>query len=285
MARHLVHVLADWAIKRGLWKQEQLDKALWEDMQNVLAQFVDYMEEIEDNLEDYATSCGDAGWERRGDRHKGTFYTGHTVADKMKCRLMVGALHFVAGWGSQLKNDNEPSENDNDMKAIMRCMVANVFAYILAEIKCRDEWPAIDQAWKIMKQIAVGTGDTSNPLFTGKCKLDEYRGTKVGTADLQGAVKKWLETNTTINDRINAIKKDPQCKLKWETYKKDMEQSGNDALGRTSGKVHPGVGAMANGGIGKEIVEVVKEVFVKMKDEVIEKSKSPPEIQGAAPLR
>ncbi|KJP85615.1 hypothetical protein AK88_04728 [Plasmodium fragile] len=199
----------------------------------------------------------------------------------MKCRLMVGALHFVAGWTPNQAPDTDDSENDRDMKAIMRCMVANVFAYILAEIPCGLQWPGIDQAWRIMKNMG-GTGGFENSISSGTCTLDEYRGTKVGTADLQGAVQKWLETNTTINDRINAIQKDPECKTRWAAYKTSLAHNEEDALGRTSGKVGQGAGAMANGGIGQEIVTVMKEVLVHMKDEVIEKSKSPPELQGAA---
>ncbi|KJP84750.1 hypothetical protein AK88_05616, partial [Plasmodium fragile] len=245
-------------------------------MQNVLQEFVDYMEEIKESLEDYATSCGDTGWERRGQKHKGQLYTGHTVADKMKCSLMVGALYFVTAWGTPMNHDNATSENDKDMKAIMRCMLANVFAYILAEIKCRDEWPAIDQAWRILKNMG-GTGGFENSISDGTCTLDAYKNTKVGTADLEGAVKDWLKHSPNIRDSINAIQKNPQCNIKWVTYKKSLAHSENDALARTRGKVGQVEGAMANGGIGNEIVTVMKEVFVKMKEDVTQKSKSPPE--------
>ncbi|KJP84841.1 hypothetical protein AK88_05529 [Plasmodium fragile] len=187
------------------------------------------MERIEDSLDAYAVSCGDSGWPRRGDTHQGNLYTGHTVAAKMKCSMMVGALHFVAGWTPNQPPDTDESQNDKEMKAIMRCMVANVFAYILAEITCPYEWPAIDQAWKIMKELAVGTRDTSNPLYTGQCTQDIYKDFKIGKGNLQEAVRKWLKQSTTISARINEIKKNPQCTMKWEMYKNSMQKRGEQA--------------------------------------------------------
>ncbi|KJP86480.1 hypothetical protein AK88_03856 [Plasmodium fragile] len=197
-------------------------------MQNVLEQFVNYMEETEQHIDAYAVSCGDAGWTRRGDTHQGTFYTGHTVADVMKCSLMLGALYFVTGWTPNKAPDTDDSQNDTEMKAIMRCIVANVFAYILAEIKCRDEWPAVDRAWYIMKGMG-GQGGVETSISAGTCALDAYKDTQVGTGDLQGAVKKWLQKSTTIRNRMEAIEKNPQCNIKWAEYKRRMQQTGEDA--------------------------------------------------------
>ncbi|KJP87306.1 hypothetical protein AK88_02986 [Plasmodium fragile] len=198
-------------------------------METVLNDFVPYMEKIEEHIDSYATSCGDEGWERRGHPHKGHLYKDHSVGDVMKCRLMVGALYFVTGWKSTQQPDTATSANDTAMKATMRCIVANVFAYILAEIPCGLQWPAIDQAWKIMKQIAVGTADTSNPLFTGKCILDEYKDINIGTGKLQGAVKNWLKKSKKISASIKAIEKNSKCNIQWATYKKDMAARGEAA--------------------------------------------------------
>ncbi|KJP88572.1 hypothetical protein AK88_01851 [Plasmodium fragile] len=233
------------------------------------------METIEDTLELYATSCEDEGWVRRGREEHGPIYKDHYVGDVMKCRLMVGALYFVNEWSNHKKNDKETSENDTAMKAIMRCLVANVFAYILAEIKCQFEWTGIDQAWYIMQGMG-GTGGFVNPISSGTCALDAYKDTTIGTGNLQEAVKKWLQQSTKIRDSIQAIEHNPQCNKKWAAYKKDMEQSGNDALARTTGTVGQGAGVIGSGGIANEIVNVVKEVFEEMKDDVIQNSKSPP---------
>ncbi|KJP86077.1 hypothetical protein AK88_04268 [Plasmodium fragile] len=194
-------------------------------MENVLKDFVNYMDNIESHIDAYATSCGDAGWWRRGDTHKGTKTKGHTVGDVMKCRLMVGALYFVTDWSNQLQKDNDPSENDTAMKAIMRCMVADVFAYILANINCGHMWLGPDQAWYIMKGMG-GPGGFVNPISSGKCALDAYKDTRVGTADLQGAVKNWLQQSKRIRNRMEAIEKNPHCNIGWEKYKKDMGEQG-----------------------------------------------------------
>ncbi|KJP85429.1 hypothetical protein AK88_04932 [Plasmodium fragile] len=228
MAAHLVDVMAEWAIKRELGTQQQLDSALWADMENVLKDFVPYMEQIEDTLDLYATSCGDEGWTRRGDRHKGIKYRGHTVADVMKCRLMVGALFFIAPWRSTQPPDTDESQNDKEMKAIMRCTVANVFAYILAAIPCGFQWLGPDQAWYIMKEMG-GTGGVETSISDGTCRLDEYTDTKVGTRDLQSAIEKWLQQSTPIRNRMQAIKNNPKCKMDWATYKNNLEARGQHA--------------------------------------------------------
>ncbi|KJP84840.1 hypothetical protein AK88_05528 [Plasmodium fragile] len=238
------------------------------------------MEKIEHILDAYATSCEDAGWKRRGEAHKGHVYTDHSVGDVMKCKLMVAALFFVTGWGNEMNDDTGASANDKDMKAIMRCMVADVFANILAEIKCKYEWTGIDRAWEIMRGMGKA-GGVENPISSGTCTLDAYKDTNIGTGDLQGAVKNWLNTSNKIRDSIKQIEQNPQCKIKWAQYKKSMAQSENDALATTTATVDQRAGAMGNAGIEKEIVNVVKDVFDKMKEEVIHKSKSPPELQGA----
>ncbi|KJP88330.1 hypothetical protein AK88_01946 [Plasmodium fragile] len=197
-------------------------------MENVLKDFVDNMEKIEENIDAYATSCGDEGWTRRGDTHKGKTYRGHTVADVMKCRLMLGALFFIAGWKSNKQPDTHESKNDTDMKAIMRCMVATVFAYILAAIPCGHEWLGPDWAWEIMRGMGKPGGvDTS--ISDGKCRLDEYTDTKVGTRDLQSAIQKWLKKSKTLRNRMQAIEENPKCEIKWEMYKKSLANSGEGA--------------------------------------------------------
>ncbi|KJP85059.1 hypothetical protein AK88_05314 [Plasmodium fragile] len=187
------------------------------------------MDRIEPRLDMYATSCGDAGWGRRGAPHQGRAYTDHSVGDVMKCRLMVGALFFIPGWSNPMHHDKDQSENDTAMKAIMRCMVANVFAYILAAIKCRYEWPGVDRAWTIMQELAVGSGDPSNPISRGTCTQDTYKDIKIGTGNLQAAVKKWLQQSTKIRDSIKQIEKNPKCKMHWEMYKKNLEARREDA--------------------------------------------------------
>ncbi|KJP84811.1 hypothetical protein AK88_05555, partial [Plasmodium fragile] len=183
------------------------------------------MERIEPRLDMYAISCEHAGWTRRGHTHQGNLYTGQTVGDVMKCRLMVGALLFASDWRNHMTHTKANLDNDKDMKAIMRCIVANVFAYILAEIPCGFQWLGPDQAWYIMRSMG-DTGGVVNPISRGTCTLDEYKDTKVGTADLQGAVKNWLQQSTTISARINAIQKNPKCNIKWKIYKKEMEAKG-----------------------------------------------------------
>ncbi|KJP85646.1 hypothetical protein AK88_04718 [Plasmodium fragile] len=208
---------------------KKAESALWADMQNVLAQFVDYMHDIEDNLDAYATNCEAAGWTRRGYRHKGITYRGHTVADVMKCRLMVGALHFVTGWQSPQPPDTHESQNDKDMKAIMRCMVANVFAYILAGIKCGGEWLGPDWAWETMKQFAQAIHQSSNPISDGTCTKDIYKGIKIGKGNLKAAVRKWFKQSKRVRDSITQIEKHPKCKMNWEMYKKSFEATGEAA--------------------------------------------------------
>ncbi|KJP85754.1 hypothetical protein AK88_04624 [Plasmodium fragile] len=229
MAGHLVNVMAEWVRARELSEQRQVDKALWADMENVLKDFVDYMEKIEDRLEMYATNCEAAGWTRRGREHEQTRYTDHSVGDVMKCRLMVGALHFVTGWSNQLKKDNDPSHNDTAMKAIMRCLVGNVFAYILAEIKCGYQWLGPDWAWHTMQEFAEGSQDPSNPISSGTCTQDIYTGIKIGKGNLQEAVKKWLQKSPKISASIKQIEQNPQCHIPWAQYKRRMQQTGQDA--------------------------------------------------------
>ncbi|KJP84962.1 hypothetical protein AK88_05401 [Plasmodium fragile] len=222
MAGHLVKVMAAWVRDRELSEQRQVDSKLWEDMQHVLEEFVNYMEQIEDILDAYATNCEAAGWTRRGREDQGTKYTDHSVGDVMKCRLMVGALHFVTGWSNQLKKDNDPSHNDTAMKAIMRCLVANVFAYILAAIPCGKEWLGPDWAWETMKQFAAGSHDGSNPISAGTCTRDVYTGINIGKGNLQEAVKNWLQQSPQISARINAIQKNQECNIDWDVYKAKM---------------------------------------------------------------
>ncbi|KJP85786.1 hypothetical protein AK88_04602 [Plasmodium fragile] len=225
---HWTHVIAAWAKSIVLRKQEDFDSALWADMQNVLQEFVDHMEDTEQHIDAYAISCGDAGWPRRGAAHHGTLYTGHTVAAQMKCRLMVGALYFVTGWSNHMTHDKDESENDTALKAMMRCIVAHVFAYILAEIKCKYEWPAIDQAWYIMRGMGQ-PGGVETSISAGTCTLDAYKNTNIGTGNLQEAVKQWLKKSKKISASIKEIEDNPNCNIEWKMYKNSMEQSGKGA--------------------------------------------------------
>ncbi|KJP84980.1 hypothetical protein AK88_05390 [Plasmodium fragile] len=198
-------------------------------MESVLNDFVHQMESLEDSLDMYAISCEHTGWVRRGREKDGAKYTGHTVGDVMKCRLMVGALFFIPGWSNPMHNDKDPSANNTAMKAIMRCIVANVFMYILAAIPCGHEWLGPDWAWHIMRNLAVGTGAQSNPIFNGTCELDEYKDTNIGTGNLQEAVKQWLQQSRKISASIKAIQKHPKCNIPWGQYKKEMEARGEAA--------------------------------------------------------
>ncbi|KJP89617.1 hypothetical protein AK88_00828 [Plasmodium fragile] len=280
MAQRLKNALVKWAQDRRIWKMEQFDTKLWQDMETVLNEFVDYMQREGPNLHMYAVSCGDAGWKRRGEAHKGRVYTDHSVGDVMKCTLMLGALFFVTGWGNEMNADTGASANDTAMKAIMRCMVADVFANILAEIKCRYEWTGIDRAWDVMESMG-GKGGVENPISSGTCTLDAYKDTQVGTADLTGAVRRWLQKNPDIRGRMDAIEKNPKCNILWSKYKTRMEQSEHDALPTTTGNVHQEDGVIGSGGIANAIVTVVRDVFEEMKGEITETSTSPPDIPGA----
>ncbi|KJP89281.1 hypothetical protein AK88_00941 [Plasmodium fragile] len=243
-------------------------------MQGLLQEFVQHMENMaaQDLIEDLGANCNNVWWDYRdGSR---AFFKDFTEQDKVTCKIMSAALTFMGTIRAGGQLGDTRNEGDKDMRQILGCMVMHVFASILTHTPCADTSTGINYAWTATTRVDAGFALTpgAGALATGICEKTGWHGLTIGSGQISKAVDAWLSHNTELWTKLRKLHGNENC---------PRNQSRTDALPTTTGKVGKGAGAMGTGGIGKEIVNVVTEVFDKMKEDVIEKTSSTPEIPGA----
>ncbi|KJP84928.1 hypothetical protein AK88_05437 [Plasmodium fragile] len=243
-------------------------------MQGLLREFVDYMAEMEQHglLESLGANCENPGWKyKHGDN---TLFTSYSQKAKMTCKIMSTALAFMGTVRQGRGVEVTRNENEGDIRQILGCVVVHVFESILSNSQCGDTWKGINYAWEAMKQVDVGyvLAPGAGALATGRCEHSGWKGSTIGSGNIRTAVHEWLSKHTDLRTKLREMHGNENCTAQKGT---------GNALAKTTGNVDPGARVIGSGGIGNEIVTVVKEVFEEMKDEVIEKSKSSPAIPGA----
>ncbi|KJP85654.1 hypothetical protein AK88_04685 [Plasmodium fragile] len=270
----IAHVLATWARQKGRFTTEKFNAGLWEIIKGLLEEFVQHMEDkaARGLIDVLGANCDNVFWDHRDDSK--AYLKDFTEQDRVTCRIMSAALTFMstvrdAGQLGQTRN-----ETDKDMRQILGCTVMHVFASILRSTTCAATSNGINYAWRTMKRVDAGFRDTAGAgaLASARCEKGGWKGLTIGSGQIRTAVDAWLSHNTDLWTKLRQLHGNENCR---------RNKSNNDELA-TGAKVGQGAGVTGSAGIAKEIVTVVKDVFDKMKDDVIEKSKSSPALPGAA---
>ncbi|KJP85655.1 hypothetical protein AK88_04686 [Plasmodium fragile] len=269
----IAHVLATWARQKGRFTTEKFNAGLWEIIKGLLEEFVQHMEDkaARGLIDVLGANCDNVFWDHRDDSK--AYLKDFTEQDRVTCRIMSAALTFMstvrdAGQLGQTRN-----ETDKDMRQILGCTVMHVFASILRSTTCAATSNGINYAWRTMKRVDAGFRDTAGAgaLASARCEKGGWKGLTIGSGQIRTAVDAWLSHNTDLWTKLRQLHGNENCR---------RNKSNNDELA-TGAKVGQGAGVTGSAGIAKEIVTVVKDVFDKMKDDVIEKSKSSPALPGA----
>ncbi|KJP84919.1 hypothetical protein AK88_05452 [Plasmodium fragile] len=202
--KHWAHLIRDWAERRGIWNQEQLNTKLWDDIITVLEAFVKFLERFEQDglMDTWATSCNDAAY---SDRY---IMRAHDK-ERTMCRLMMAALYFKNGWtGSTMHADNDWGP-DNPLRQFVKCAIVSIYMYYLLEINCGDT-TGVEYALHIMNEQEPTFAATD--MVANVCYWQEYDRTQIGQKNVGGEIREWLKGNEYIAQQIQQIEQKAPCK-------------------------------------------------------------------------
>ncbi|KJP85060.1 CD99 antigen [Plasmodium fragile] len=222
--------ILDWR-PRTIYVEHGYSDKEWEPVKNVLEEFMEYLEEHNDNFDALGANCDNTGW---NDLTHTAHHTGQTVADMMRCRLMSGALWFANGSWKTTDRSTKQSQQDDEETNRLRCDVAHVFGHLLKERYCKDKRGykrGIEYAWQTFRDMNSegqhGFGEINGPVIEGKCTPCGYTGYHRHITAINLAIAQWLLGDGNINEEITAMEQAMPCDMKWEQYIKEQGTEGN----------------------------------------------------------
>ncbi|KJP85187.1 hypothetical protein AK88_05181 [Plasmodium fragile] len=194
-----------------------------ETMKTVLQQFIDYMDNKDELADAYGVNCYNTGWDDITDA--ATLFTGQTVADVIRCKLMTIALNFANGDNTQEKKAKGGSTLMSEMEKQLRCELANAFGYILDQKYCATSKGfkrGVKYAWRTMEHMVsrkyAPAPPMTGPVFEKKCTECGYN-VPVGQFRIRnGDIADLLLTQGKIMDKIGHIENKVDCSMKWAHY-------------------------------------------------------------------
>ncbi|KJP85663.1 hypothetical protein AK88_04694 [Plasmodium fragile] len=198
--KRFTHLLVVWLQRRGISDPEDFDDKIWKDMKQRVHEFIKYIREDFDEVT-YAQSCEDTGWENKK-------LKGQTPADRLQCKLMVATLYFMNEWGVTGGGEQCGSTSDKELCIMMKCLIGNIFRYMLQEANCGKE-RGINYALTAVKAAEEAFGGN---VSTDTCNLGDLDGLIVGRNEIRSTVKKWLQENTHMQRKMMEIMGSGHCK-------------------------------------------------------------------------
>ncbi|KJP84944.1 hypothetical protein AK88_05422 [Plasmodium fragile] len=209
------HALAQWVLDAGIYDQHKYEEAVWNKTKEVMAEFVNYMDER--FILEYASNCGNAGWNHPDFPTHGDIYFGQTVGDKIVCVLMVGALFFMNEWTIKEMTRQPEDPISESIRQHLRCIIVHMFSAVLDAYVCPSA-RGTSYAWKSMQGMHSGTGGWAAGLVQeGICGKETFAHGKMRTLDLNAEVKEWLGQNSRLQQAIQRMKGDAECGTKWDS--------------------------------------------------------------------
>ncbi|KJP85616.1 hypothetical protein AK88_04729 [Plasmodium fragile] len=242
------------------------DEQQLQNMKDVLQHFMDYMAKKDYIMDAMGANCENSGWDDID--QTSTYYTGQTVADMIRCRLVSGALWFANG-DSIAGKSRDMDETQNRL----RCELVNAFGYILHHKYCENKTPwkrGIKYAWKTVKAMAGEGGIMANaqgPVMTGDCTECGYKVTHGSVRAVDGDMVNLLITEGRIMDKIGEMERTQDCSVKWTEYK--SRPGASDGKGRVDWKKIPEVKQEE-----KKIIQITKEAVEEVKNKIDEQLKT-----------
>ncbi|KJP85437.1 hypothetical protein AK88_04940 [Plasmodium fragile] len=227
-AANLAQLLAQWVREAGISKQDEYEEAVWNKTKEVMAEFVNYMDD--DNIIPYASNCDNAGWNLPGRPGDGDIYFGQTVGDKIVCVLMVGALFFMNGWTSTEMTRLKEDKISERIREHLRCIIVHMFSAVLDAYVC-PSGRGTSYAWRQMEGMHSGPGSWGGgSIERGKCGRELVAHGKMRTLDLNAEVKKWLGGNSKLQKRLKNVKGTAACRTQWQQKWKIEEFLNNENM-------------------------------------------------------
>ncbi|ANQ09318.1 SICA antigen [Plasmodium coatneyi] len=195
----ITELLIKWMMAGNMDKVDNFGEKIWEDIKELLQEFFEYMEDEDDAM---VVSCKDVSYD-------GVFIDVKEM-DRLTCKLMVKALFFVNRFGARWKNEDGLLEEEDEIRAKMRCIIVGVLMFQTLKANC-ERRKGMDYALKIVDNIV---GDLGGAFGKNKCKWMDYEDMKVGGKIIGKTIKEWLLANEQIGGKIEEIGKSANCK--WE---------------------------------------------------------------------
>ncbi|KJP85071.1 hypothetical protein AK88_05293 [Plasmodium fragile] len=245
----------------------------WTPVKEVLEEFIQYLNENNDNFEQYAANCDNKGWNDFGD---GNLYKEQRVADMMRCRIMSGALWFANGSGTNQAEWAKKSEVEKKEIERLRCEVAHVFGHLLKTMYCKNHGGykrGVEYAWQAMRSMKSAEsgkpGTLGGPVIEGKCTPCGYTGYHRHITAINLAIAQWLMDKGQIMQEITAMEQAMPCNAPWTDYIKQGEKPGHPVKDSVSkdGKEKIDKAQKAMTGSVIKIIEKVQEAQDEIKEE------------------
>ncbi|KJP84852.1 hypothetical protein AK88_05516 [Plasmodium fragile] len=206
--------------RRQVYVLKNYNKEQLETMKTVLQQFIDYMDDPDGTVDALGANCYNSGWNDITD--DGTLFTGQTVADVIRCKLMTGALWFANG-----DNIKGYSTVTDDTENRLRCELANAFGYILDKKYCEHKttWKrGVKYAWTTVNAMGEAGGiqeDKKGPVMKADCTECGYKVTHGSVRVVDGHMVNLLIEEGKIMDKIGNIAHRIPCGQDWKKYKEE----------------------------------------------------------------
>ncbi|KJP85158.1 hypothetical protein AK88_05201 [Plasmodium fragile] len=195
-------------------------------------EFVNYMDG--DDMISYAANCDNTGWEHPHGS-PGHRYVGHTVGDTIVCVLMVGALFFMNGWSLQERDRHKEDDINETIREHLLCAIVHMFSEVLNESVCPSPRGTF-YAWYSMGKMGDGRGGWGDGLIKeGICGRAVVAHGKVGHIELNAEVKKWLQGNSALQNRIQQVKGTNTCRTPWQKEWRIEKFLNSENMGDTTG--------------------------------------------------
>ncbi|KJP84924.1 hypothetical protein AK88_05444 [Plasmodium fragile] len=201
MVQHWADLIRQWVERRRVADQDRLSRSIWNDIQVVLNEFVDFIqnEEYEKML---TSSCDETEY-------------GHRVRvpwkspEKAMCRLMLLALYFKNDWTQGLGKAGADWGEEGELKKFIRCVIVSIYMYMLIEANCQNK-NGVEYALYVMGQMEDSMKDSGVEINI--CKWADHKGTGIGGVKVHDAITNWFHGNEQMMEKIREIEDRAECK-------------------------------------------------------------------------
>ncbi|KJP85319.1 hypothetical protein AK88_05052 [Plasmodium fragile] len=187
-------LLAQYVLTRGIGEDAKAyTTSLWKDITALLDKFVASLDH--ENLDQYAANCLNAGY---WSESRGVTLMAKTVADRLMCTLMTGAVFFMNGPRTQSGGSQTNDTHNEALKEHIRCAIVNIFMYILLESPCKSRM-GVNYAWYTMKQLEEGAPGL---ITTGNCQRGVFADIQIKDFNMEQMIKAWLKRHPSLTDKF-----------------------------------------------------------------------------------
>ncbi|KJP88234.1 hypothetical protein AK88_02181 [Plasmodium fragile] len=144
--------------------------------------------------------------------------------ERVICRLMTQGIYFANAWSKAAQEDIKGnSENDIEIKGLIRCTIVDVYNDILRANACEGHWGTY-YAWYTTQIMGNAL---ENQLGRQNCKKGKYKTIELNTWNIRNKMKTWLKQDASMQKKLAKEKLSDGCTggtVKLELGGKQEEQ-------------------------------------------------------------